>query len=964
MNKLYILYLLLSYIILIFGVVNSHVIDPTPNTVYVDLKSECVENCGSIENPFIDIKSAVEYLKVLPNVYKETSRIYVNPGYYKGSRNKEVNFDFPAFIRSVSGSKITTIDCGNISAGFNFKNGTVFQLSGFTFAYCKSSKGGAMTINEGSSGVISDVVFYQTQADIGGALYISDVQKLKIASVVFFDTTASELGTNSIYAENSNIHISTSHFKRKQVKNEIHLKKSTITFDKSSYTEGLGIECTDGSLTSQEGITGTICNTPTVGTGRDLNLPVLTNPYNSNVTGTECVKDGKCDSFLGENCLNCPDDCKSCKFGGWRLSTTGTPKVSTMISSINSYKTHLYTISYEMSNYIRVPSDGSYTFKLEAENVGVKLIIDGTNTIVSSYFDQKNVNTIKTVRLSSNIPHFIQLFFKGSNPNEKSISLLWKQGSSEDSSFGEISGFYSMNVCDDGILDPLEDLDETKVPPVPVDSALYCENDRTLSFSHNKTRCGDGVCTENPETFNKAKEVQNEREGTIVASSVDCEFAKATIKEFKFHPNFIKDLAKATNEADMRKVINTYGHLYYKSAVLGGSLKQITYVNRNFFSSSTDTEAHTDYTFAASVSGGVGKIGPSIDIDYEQSGDNRFTQEEQSKFEQQSERTSVMAFGGVPGAMGPSATNSWQEWANNIDLFPVPIKKQFGLIANIIPETWRTTDNSRSIRDLWIETGMKMLVETYNAIPTSRKPASVKAHFISGFTQYRGHYLRYDGATPTLPMKFYSSAGQVLSLTKFRNDDELPKVGEIVKAEFLVPPNEFAMVEVPTSRAYFFDKTSTRLDNGNYSVVNLPGATLSLIGIFRTSCDSIAFCGHVRIRFTFYSGVDSVSKIMSMGDIFSTFPYQEDMALRLQFPTNRRFGIVDRLKVELLDTYNSKLDTSIYFTTNIIYLIQTCPTHSETDPDYSGCVPQHAATQSVDLLSHAILFPDNNKYLN
>lgn len=63
-----------------------------------------------------------------------------------------------------------------------------------------------------------------------------------------------------------------------------------------------------------------------------------------------------------------------------------------------------------------------------------------------------------------------------------------------------------------------------------------------------------------------------------------------TLLQVKFHPIFIKDVSQATTVDEMAVLVKKYGTHYYKSALMGGQLSQITVVDSSFESSSSSKE--------------------------------------------------------------------------------------------------------------------------------------------------------------------------------------------------------------------------------------------------------------------------------------------------------------------------------------------------------------------------------------
>jgi hypothetical protein len=97
-----------------------------------------------------------------------------------------------------------------------------------------------------------------------------------------------------------------------------------------------------------------------------------------------------------------------------------------------------------MTGYFRVPKTDRYFFKLVAENLGIRLIIDGL-AIIESFFPQEHVSSIQFIDLKEESIHRLEIvFFASPNRQHKGLSLKWKNDALQDfTTFEEV--FYSSN---------------------------------------------------------------------------------------------------------------------------------------------------------------------------------------------------------------------------------------------------------------------------------------------------------------------------------------------------------------------------------------------------------------------------------------------------------------------------------------------------------------------------------------
>lgn len=102
-----------------------------------------------------------------------------------------------------------------------------------------------------------------------------------------------------------------------------------------------------------------------------------------------------------------------------------------------------------------------------------------------------------------------------------------------------------------------------------------------------------------------ASEIEKRTSGSIIVSEVQCATTRVKLAKKTFHPAFLEDLRKAKTINEWKNLVTKYGTHVYSSAVLGGKLRQITTLSKEFQSSKTsqELEEHAALSLSASVSG-------------------------------------------------------------------------------------------------------------------------------------------------------------------------------------------------------------------------------------------------------------------------------------------------------------------------------------------------------------------------
>eukprot|EP01133_Synstelium_polycarpum_P019853 gene19853-23783_t len=235
---------------------------------------------------------------------------------------------------------------------------------------------------------------------------------------------------------------------------------------------------------------------------------------------------------------------------------------------------------------------------------------------------------------------------------------------------------------------------------------MYTASSMTVNVNANGGYAG--VSVEAAASYTKERSVKTSMEmestvsGKVVSSTVNCFIYNVELSgDITFSLNFLRDVSQSITVEDFYNLIKTYGTHYYKSAILGGSLKQITSVDESIFKSKSSKEIE-DFT---SKSFSVKVTSPKFNVQgsYADSKSTTDKAEREKEIEEKTAKSSIITYGGAPGAYGPSEDNGptkFGAWAESIDLLPIPVKPKLLSIHSIIPLSWKTA-KGESVSELW-----------------------------------------------------------------------------------------------------------------------------------------------------------------------------------------------------------------------------------------------------------------------
>eukprot|EP01132_Coremiostelium_polycephalum_P001335 gene1335-1682_t len=208
----------------------------------------------------------------------------------------------------------------------------------------------------------------------------------------------------------------------------------------------------------------------------------------------------------------------------------------------------------------------------------------------------------------------------------------------------------------------------------------------------------------NEKTVETAKSLSNSISTSYIVTNVDCTVSSIEMVEHTFHPEFIKGLKDCNSLEDFYLMIVKYGTHFYRNAVLGGRLSQVTATEdiSTQKTSSREWQKSADRSFNLGLSYGA----LSGSVSYQNSLDSTVSAEQLEDHESKSFRSSIITYGGSLGAYGPTGQYDlppdYSEWAESVSALPVPIKYGLQPIRSILNKQWKTA-SGLNIATTWEE---------------------------------------------------------------------------------------------------------------------------------------------------------------------------------------------------------------------------------------------------------------------
>ncbi|KYR01160.1 hypothetical protein DLAC_02269 [Tieghemostelium lacteum] len=506
---------LLSNILLLFVFISIIECHNNFNGVFVDPQSTCTSHCGSYSRPYPNILTAVNNIKnenyfssdddwdwLFPNFFDFDDHsgilpiptIFLKPGLYNGDSNKEIIVSKTLAIKSLEGKSKTVIDCEGFGGFVNINSVSNFEIDGVTIRKCKRNFGAALNVTD-SVVSVSNCDFIGNMASFGGAISSFD-SRLIVSNSKFSNNIALENGVSlsTILSEvtlyNTILTCSTGTPK------DVYAVSTNYVSDSESKLEQSNIFCSGNNNTFIVDFNDkTLCNNSV----SCLPPTTTTEEFPNFSKEFTCNNDTYCDP-INENCMSCPGVCDVCKVQSWKLETfseyivTENDKTVGVVQSLNKPTIENFAsekpcpVSGRISGYFKVPTDGYYTFRVKSENMAAMFNINNQKVIDFYYQQDGPVVSERSYRVSSAHPNFAEVYFFSSSANTRNISLEWKQNNE----WVPVDGFFSLNICGDGIFDPEED--DGKKYPCQADKSKFVR-----VITPDVDTCGDGICNEVPE---------------------------------------------------------------------------------------------------------------------------------------------------------------------------------------------------------------------------------------------------------------------------------------------------------------------------------------------------------------------------------------------------------------------------------------------------------------------------------
>ncbi|KAF2077653.1 hypothetical protein CYY_001040 [Polysphondylium violaceum] len=210
-------------------------------------------------------------------------------------------------------------------------------------------------------------------------------------------------------------------------------------------------------------------------------------------------------------------------------------------------------------------------------------------------------------------------------------------------------------------------------------------------------------------SIKESRKMSSSQSETIFKTDLVCKssFVELDQNKISLHPALLDELDNVKDMGEMVKLVKKHGTHFYKKTYLGGKLSQITITK----SSEVSTENKDDWTesvsgsFSASVSSPTFSVSGSVSA----SVDKSQSEEEQQKKQDNSKTSRLLIYGGIAAAFSPAedgmSSPGFKEWAQSIDVLPVPVDYQLYPIRGLFNTLW-VNRHGHNISQLWEEAEM------------------------------------------------------------------------------------------------------------------------------------------------------------------------------------------------------------------------------------------------------------------
>jgi len=225
-----------------------------------------------------------------------------------------------------------------------------------------------------------------------------------------------------------------------------------------------------------------------------------------------------------------------------------------------------------------------------------------------------------------------------------------------------------------------------------------------LGLEFPKVSVEASVSFSNEKSVQESSKLTTEEKQKIFKTDIYCKatYVEMDLSRMRFHPNFLLDLSSVKDVGDMLTLIQRYGTHFYFSTFLGGKLSQITVTSEK----NVEKEGEKSWTESSQDALSVSVTSPSFSVkgSYSKSLDKTNSATTQESNKKSSTTSKILTYGGVPAAFSPAADQvsspTYSDWAQSIDLLPVPIDPQLFPLRDYINNQWINKYN-QNLNQLW-----------------------------------------------------------------------------------------------------------------------------------------------------------------------------------------------------------------------------------------------------------------------
>ncbi|KAF2074302.1 hypothetical protein CYY_004396 [Polysphondylium violaceum] len=324
-----------------------------------------------------------------------------------------------------------------------------------------------------------------------------------------------------------------------------------------------------------------------------------------------------------------------------------------------------------------------------------------------------------------------------------SNQFIWRLAGSEHLSFGVnivngeegMAPIFQFDYCQDSATNVLEDVYRGKLYQIPVEfnamAVPECNFDTTTnsfkstremassettkmtfeaeaSFSVNAgfIKVGAAASFSDEKSISAANQISRSNAQRVFKTDLLCKstYVELDTERVSFHPSLLDKFAKIQNSQDMLSVIETHGTHFYKKSYLGGKLTQIAVTDESNINESNEN-SYTESikaSLSTSISGPVYSVKAAVSSSYDRNQDSKT----QTEINDKTTFSKIITYGGLPAAFSPAqdgmSSPGFGEWAQSVDILPVPIDYQLFPIHSLINEKW-VNQYGVNIKKCWDE---------------------------------------------------------------------------------------------------------------------------------------------------------------------------------------------------------------------------------------------------------------------